>query len=305
MLHSTPFLYSFRVGIILLIVGLLSNTTIWAQNQNPFSIVLLPDTQFYSEKYHDNYKAQTRFIREKADELNIQFVIHLGDIVQNENSREEEWEIAREAHRELDGIVPYCLAPGNHDMDLNPRNTSLFNKYFPVSDFEKYDWYGGHFGETNDNCFCFLDISGVNLLIVALEYNPRDVVLEWANQIIKKHANHRVIIATHCYMGTQGRNSIGNKIWEQLVSKHENIFMVVCGHVGALSLQTSLNDHGGLVYEILTDYQSMKNGGDSWLRTLAFHPKENIIEVSEFSPVLNKNRRDIFNNYRLYYNMTK
>ncbi len=269
----------------------------------PFSVVLLPDTQLYSEKYPDTYKKQTQWIADNIEEQKIKFVIHLGDIVQNHNEKENEWRIARDAHKILDGVVPYSVAPGNHDMDVEKRDTSLFHQYFPASDYQDNEWYGGNYQGKNDNNYTFFESAGMRFMIVNLEYNPRDEVLEWANEIVKQHKTSRVIVATHQYLRPAGRDKVGQRIWDQFVRKHANIFMVVCGHVGALTLQNSLNDTGGTVYEILTDYQSMHEGGDGWLRTLEFHPSEDVIAVGEYSPVLEKNRREILHTYRLFYPM--
>ena len=73
-----------------------------------FSIIVLPDTQFYSESYPETYMAQTRWIRQRAEPDNVKFVIHLGDIVQNPDEPQE-WEVADRAHRLLDGVVPYSV----------------------------------------------------------------------------------------------------------------------------------------------------------------------------------------------------
>ncbi len=275
------------------------------QEKKSFSIVLLPDTQFYSETYHETYKIQTQWIRDNIEEQNIQCVIHLGDIVQNHNHREEEWKIAREAHRFLDGVVPVSLAPGNHDMDTKLRDTTLFNRYFPVSDFEKFDWYGGHFSGKNDSNYILFETGGMKFLVMNLEYSPNEQVLQWADQIVKQHDTRRVIVATHRYMGPSGRNDDGDTVWDRLVRQNDNILLVVCGHVGALTLQTSMNDSGKLVYEMLTDYQSMKNGGDGWLRVLQFIPEQNVIHVGEYSPLSGQSKREIYHNYRLFYSMTE
>src|SRR5690242_17365771 len=80
-----------------------------------FTVVLLPDTQFYSEKYPETFVAQTMWIRERAQPDNIKFVVCLGDIVQNAHV-EDEWVKAHEAARILDGVVPYSSVPGNHDL---------------------------------------------------------------------------------------------------------------------------------------------------------------------------------------------
>ncbi|MDP8246179.1 MAG: metallophosphoesterase [Candidatus Hinthialibacter antarcticus] len=271
-----------------------------------FTIVLMPDTQFYSEKFPHLYQAQCQWIRDNAESQNIQFVIHLGDIVQNRNENEDEWKIARDAHRLLDGVVPYTVAPGNHDQDVETRDSSFFNKYFPASDYETNEWYGGRMGDDNDNNYCFLDVDGLKFMIVNLEYEPSDEILAWADGVMKQHPDRRVIVATHKYMSPQGRNDAGVKVWEQLVKTNDNIFMVVCGHVGALSLQTSINDAGGVVYEILTDFQSMgEEGGGGWLRRLQFYPKVDRI-VAYDTCVVDGNSKlgDIFHNYRLHYDMT-
>ncbi len=271
-----------------------------------FTVVLMPDTQYYSEKFPHLYTAQCQWIRDNAEKQNIQFVVHLGDIVQNYNQSEDEWKVARDAHRLLDGVVPYSVAPGNHDQDLDDRDSSLFNKYFPVSDFEKYDWYGGNLGDDNDNNYCLFESGGLKFLILNLEYGPDDRILEWANQIVKQHPDRRVIVATHHYMAPNGRHPHGQRVWDQLVYDNSNIFMVVCGHVGALSLQTSLNKEGKMVYEILTDFQRMGDqGGGGWLRRLQFYPKTNRIAIYDYCVVDgNTKLGDIFHNYVLHYNMS-
>ena len=65
-----------------------------------FTVVLLPDTQFYSEKYPETFVSQTMWIRERAKADNIKFVVCLGDIVQNAPV-EDEWRRADEAARIL------------------------------------------------------------------------------------------------------------------------------------------------------------------------------------------------------------
>ena len=51
---------------------------------DPFTVVLLPDTQKYTQQSpEDNrYSAQTSWIKSNAEAENIEFMIHLGDIVQ-------------------------------------------------------------------------------------------------------------------------------------------------------------------------------------------------------------------------------
>src|SRR5947208_754187 len=74
----------------------------------PFSIVLLPDTQFYAASYPKYFDDQTRWIARERDNRKIAFVLHLGDIVDNTKT-EPEWQRADASLSLLDNVVPYVL----------------------------------------------------------------------------------------------------------------------------------------------------------------------------------------------------
>ena len=123
------------------------------------------------------------------------------------------------------------------------------------------------------------------------------------------------MIATHCYMRPKGRDTgcatsykvdgnSGEDIWQKLVRKQANIFFVISGHVLGVGLQTSRNDAGGNVADMLTDYQGMPNGGDGWLRTLRFTPAENKIQVTTYSPLLDKTNKTANESFSIDYQMT-
>jgi hypothetical protein len=71
-----------------------------------------------------------------------------------------------------------------------------------------------------------------------------------------------------------------------------------------VALQTSTNDAGGKVLEMLTDYQGLANGGDGWLRSLKFVPGENKINVETYSPVLDKYNKDPQETFSIDYELT-
>ena len=277
-----------------------------AEPNEVFTVVLMPDTQFYSEKYPDTYVQQTLWIRSRVKEDNLKFSIGLGDIVQNAKE-EQEWINANRAASTLDGVLPYSMVPGNHDQaskdKMLTRDTSLYNKYFPVSRYADEKWYGGHLGDKNDNNYCFFEGAGKKFLVLSVEFHPTNATLAWAAEVCQKHPQHNVIVATHSYLGLKSRTpsplkgyglegNSGDEMWDKLIRKQPNIFMVVCGHVGGVNMQTSKNDSGEPVIELLTDYQNLKNGGDGWLRTMKFVPKENKIYVTAYSPLLKEYNND-------------
>ena len=305
-----------------------------AQTAKPFTIAVLPDTQFYadtrlklSSKWGNGdlrryFSEQTRWVRDNRERLNIAFLVHEGDIVQADAP--EEWAIAKEAMSMLDGKVPYSMCLGNHDMgfekadnkyggNIAVNRTTQFNKYFPREEFSKRREFGGTFDpDRHDNSWYHFEAAGLKFLIIALEYNPRDEVLEWANRIASKRPDHRVIVLTHAYLLPNGKRSTnklklkgnnGEQMWQKFVRKHRNIFMVLCGHHCGEAALTTTGDHGNQVHQILSDYQHLNNGGESWLRYMVFQPKANRISIYTYNPALDKFKKGPSSRFDLDYPM--
>jgi hypothetical protein len=83
-----------------------------------WTLAILPDTQLYSQDYPQHFNSQTQFIANNAAGLNIKYVLHEGDIVNN-NSQSYQWANARASMNFLNGVVPYAIGPGNHDYGPN------------------------------------------------------------------------------------------------------------------------------------------------------------------------------------------
>jgi len=198
--------------------------------------------------------------------------------------------------------------------DIAVNRTTHFNKYFPREKFAKRKEFGGTFDPNrHDNSWYHFEAAGMKFLIVSLECKPRDEVLVWANKVIAKRTGHRVIVLTHAYMRADGRRidklgykikgNAGEEMWQKLVSKHKNIFMVLCGHSSGEAVLTSKGDHGNQVHQVLSDYQHLNNGGESWLRYMVFEPNENKIKVYTYNPALDKFRNGPSSRFDLEYRM--
>lgn len=272
-----------------------------ADQQASFSLIALPDTQGYSRSYPAIFAAQIEWIidnRLYPNKENIAFVTHLGDIVDKGNAKE--WERANRIMSRLDGVVPYGMSRGNHDYGGG------FQRYFPAERYEKYDWYGGGyqnntFGATNANSYQLFSAGGLDFVILHLECCAPDEVLEWANGVLKQHADRRAIITTHAYHGDLGngrkgrsphisfwgsRGNSGEQMWQKCFSQHANVFLVLCGHISGIQAhrQTSIGVHGNEVHEILSDYKVANGWVSGYLRIYRFWPAENRIEVQTYSP---------------------
>ena len=276
---------------------------------DPYSIVLLPDTQYYAEKLTDDadntYYKQTQWIVDQQAARNIQFVVHLGDIT--DNNTDDEWQIASAAHATLDAAgVPYSVVAGNHDYLVGgdfQRSGSQLDDWFGPGRFAGQPWYGGNDGGGNENNWTTFEVGPMQFLILSLEYAPRKDALCWAEDVIAQHPDHRVIVATHCYQTHGGGYATGcpnpgyttvgadgQTVWDELASRHANIFAVVAGHIGDSEHRISVGNVGNDVHELLVDYQfegrctassaadcteacrASTYTGNGWLRVLTFDP---------------------------------
>ena len=88
-------------------------TSVFCSSFEPlnFSIVILPDTQHYSQNHPEIFDNQTQWIVNNVEEMNIIFVTHEGDIVDAELNIGQ-WERADNSLTLLDGIVPWAVLPG-------------------------------------------------------------------------------------------------------------------------------------------------------------------------------------------------
>ena len=287
-----------------------------------WSLVILPDTQYYSEfTPPEVFLSQTQWIAANQDEFNIQFVLHEGDIVQN--NVPEEWENARQAMSILsDTDVPYALAVGNHDMGdngtANNRNT-LVNNYFSLTDYVNSETVGYYQPNRLENTYHTFSAGGEDYIVLSLEFGPRDEVVDWADQVLSDYPERTGILLTHAYMysddtrydwQSKGESQFwnphaygvanlpggvhdGEELWQRLVRKHENMAFVFSGHVlnDGTGLLTSIGDNGNVVHQILANYQRQVDnyeelglGGGTYLRLLEFLPDNETVQVRTYSP---------------------
>ena len=277
------------------------------------TLVVLPDTQYYAEKYPHLFEAQTRWIAENRQRRTIAYVLHLGDIT--EHNAPQEWEVAAKSFRLLDGHVPYVLLPGNHDYSSG-RDT-LLSQYFPVAEFRKWPTFGGVFEEGKvDNSFHLFRLNQRNWIVLALEYGPRDEVLAWANRVLEEHRDRVAIVVTHAYLfhdstrfdGKSGKPQRGNpygfgndgeEIWQKLVRRHANVMFVLSGHVatGGLGFRSDPGDQGNTVHQMMVDYQKSKRGGQAFLRLLEFLPDGKTVQAKSYSTALDRYKTDPQNQF--------
>jgi hypothetical protein len=301
--------------------------------QTMATIVVLPDTQYYSSTYPSVFTGQTDWIIEHkpANDLNIAAVLHVGDIVDSDLT--VQWTVGNPAMRELDKVVPYVVVPGNHDYSTADRKTMMKNYFAPSS----MPWITGTMKPDEiDNNYTLMDIGPQKWLILGLEFGPRDSVIAWANRILKTYAQYPAILLTHLYLyadgtryninvgGTDQSKSTyqnwnpqyygftaaegindGEAMWQQLVLPNSNVRLVFCGHQTGWARLTSTRPDGTTVHQMLSDYQWLngENFGYGYLRIVQLDYASKEIRVRTFSPYLNGFLTDDPNQFTLDLNL--
>ncbi|HRZ47289.1 MAG TPA: metallophosphoesterase [Candidatus Paceibacterota bacterium] len=294
-----------------------------------WTLAVLPDTQVYSMSYPDLFKDQTRWIAQNRQRHNIQYVLQLGDVTNNNLTNQ--WRVAREAFALLDGLVPYAIAPGNHDYGPNggsANRTTFLNDFFPGSGFVSWPTFGGVKEPGRlDNSYHLFSAGGADWLVLALEFGPRNSVVEWANAIVGQHPARRLILITHAFVydddtrydwarkgsaqiwnphsyatasDPDGTND-GEELWQKLVRIHPNFTMVISGHVlhDGLGRLSTPNDAGHIVHQMLVNYQMQTMGGEAVLRLLEFLPDGRTVHVKAYSPLHGTYKTDPQNQFIL------
>ena len=295
----------------------------------PFTIVVIPDTQSYVHKgYGDEFDTMVRWIADNAARLNIVFVTHEGDIVQNSRGRLDspQWVRVHEIMSRLDGRVPYSVSLGDHDYDRKERHgagTSHFVHYFGKHRYEGRPWYGGaHPFQTSHYQFIEGGERTYLHLNLACDVPGKGEAWDhaaWAQSILGRYPGMPTIVTTHSYVTDarrfassqfigrtrspelwgKGRRS-GEEIWNDLIRRNKQIFLVLNGneHLGPILplnngefYQVSMNDAGLPVIEVLSNYQDYPRGGDGWLRFVTFDELLGEIQFETYSPTRGAFRR--------------
>ena len=284
---------------------------------DPFTIAVLPDTQFYSESFPSIFNAQTDWIVAQRQIRNIVFATQLGDLVQNGERGADrnltEWQRADAAMDRLDGnlastpdgVLPYTALIGNHDYVTVSDKTSgnaRYQEFFSPTRYASRSWYLEGSANVGGHAVLFQG-GGYTFLSLSLQYEALDSDLKWAQEIIDAYPGVPTILLTHSYLnpsslqrqrtiqgnnaGTPNAGNSGESLFQNFVFHHPQIFLVMNGHFSGEYHQVSTNIAGQSVVEMVMDYQSRTNGGDGWMRLLEFDLQAGKIQARTYSPTLN------------------
>ena len=302
----------------------------WVSDENvpalgdyAYSFAVVGDTQIVTKNDAingtENLANMYQYIIDKKDEYKISQVIGLGDLVDtytDGDAKEAEWNIALNAIKKLDGVLPYTLVSGNHDVNWNFNyRVGNVDKLGYLNQSQIISKYGkAEAGETSDepsaaNTAHAFTVGGRDYLILTIEYAAISTpgVMDWANAVVAAHPYHNVIVTTHAYLAADGsildgsqngspssytgssEHNNGDYFWDNLISKHDNIVMVLCGHVGVDNIvkSTKVGDKGNTVTQIMVNSQDLdaEIGSTGMLAFMYFSEDGKTVQMRQYSTV--------------------
>ena len=269
-----------------------------------------------------------KWIADNKDTKNIAHVFALGDMthMSYENDKNisydqtygtamQEWNVVKAATDQLAAKnIPFSVIRGNHDDyqidDIYGNDAYYTAQYANGGFYTETSSSSYYYGTSITNSWKTLEVHGEKYLLITIDFNSNASILKWVENVIATHPEHRVIVTTHSYLAYDGSlakaendtgsykngyvddNTVdGEKIWTEVLSKYENVFMVCSGHVDAdvmYSWRTGV--HGNKVLQVVTCPQGIDK---EWASTglvfvMNFSENGQKVEFEYYSPLLDK-----------------
>jgi len=191
------------------------------------SVAWLGDTCGSLSGGYGGLSAQMEWIVGHADEENIRFAVHAGDIVCDwEDARQ--WQNAANVMGKLDGKIAYSLLAGydrigHQEEAYQPYVTGYAQKRMTNAEER---WYEGGIARAQ-----LVDTAQGSILMLSLSRTPTVQELRWADGILEEYEDIPAILLLNRYLNAGGETgSVGLSVRSALLQRHEQVRLVLCAH---------------------------------------------------------------------------
>ena len=130
------------------------------------------------------------WIVDNKDKLNIRYVIHTGDIV-DDFDMPYEWENADKAMKILaDANMPYGVLAGNHDIAAGAMEYENYQKYFGAQRVQNQPTFGEAYKD-NIGHYDLLTENGQDFIILYMSWDIYADEINWMNSVLQKYSELR------------------------------------------------------------------------------------------------------------------
>lgn len=231
--------------------------------------------------------------------LNLQYLLHVGDLTDclnysnyaKEGRYETQWGFQSLQYLTDNGIN-WALARGNHDGGYEAKKLVIWDEYWYASEAYKKATTANEDENAPAKTFTAEVADGVSgtysyyetftagttdYIVVVLDLEPSDTVLAWANEVLTYYSDRTAIVLTHAYLNANGTSFItslmgvaayhnnGQSIWDECISKHANVAMVISGHSSGpdIGRKVLTGVHGNKVWNFMIDFSSYEFAGNT------------------------------------------
>lgn len=225
-------------------------------------VVVLPDLQNYTGlggRHFGVLRETIDWVLAERERLGIRLVLQVGDLT--DRNRPAEWRLAREALGAFEGRLPCIATVGNHDLgetSVGDSRFTRFNDYFAPTRGDGAALVSLAAPGEFQNRASTVHLAGEDWLVLALEFGPRQRVVEWAAGVLDAHRDLPTLLVTHEFVdqlsrvetgevlrsrpGTyncphnyrlaleEGGVHGGEELWQALVRDRPQVRLVVNGH---------------------------------------------------------------------------
>ena len=261
----------------------------------PFTLVLFPDTQLYSELYPTIFDNISQWVVDNETENNIKIVMHEGDIVDDWNVAPQ-WANANDSLEILDdGNICWGAVSGNHDVGGSyPYDYTYYDINMPLDRFSGQSCYGGSYDSTARHTYRTFEENGINYLVLWIGYSEATLdaaVNAWINQTLQDHNGYKKIIIAHRLIDSGGAyEGEGQTVYDDFITWDPDVILTSNGHsiYGNVHNEKSESNHSW--FELLKNYQHEAEGGSGYIPLLRFEEDELVIRT--YSPYLDTWREE-------------
>ena len=236
--------------------------------ESRYTIAWMSDTQHYSNRFPDIFYAMTAYLRDAEKELNLKYVAHTGDLINNYGS-ERQWENAVRAMASIANI-PAGVCAGNHDVKHDDALYDNFSRYFGEKQVSYRECYGGSF-QDNRGHYDLIDAGSTRYLFIYMGYHVEQDGIEWIKSVLEQYPDRVAVLCTHAYFDTDLTLLADGRLLKEMICNYQ-----------------AADDHGGSGYMMFFDVDEEKG----------------VINCYTYSPVLDDKVRfdDISKKKRRYSN---
>lgn len=213
----------------------------------------------------------TRFLQKERERLNLAYVVHTGDMVQDRGAPEQ-WDAAEAAMRML-ADIPHGVLAGNHDVGTSRRDFSEFNAHFGGAHMEDKPYCGGIY-EGGMGHYDLIDAGDTRFVFAYMGYQPDEAAIRWLTSVFNQYPERVGVLAVHDYFKTDlSLYDSGRALQKAVLAQCPNVYLVLSGHrYNVAAVPVSFDDDGDgtaerTVYQMIANYQAAgSEGGSGYMR---------------------------------------